>query len=87
MVGDLVSPVGEQHDGVPLLIPIMRGGRRISASPPLSEIRRCATAGLEQLPPPLAALETLPYPVAIADSLRRLAEDCNRRIVAAQAAP
>jgi nicotinate phosphoribosyltransferase len=43
MVGDLVSPVGEQHDGAPLLLPIMRGGRRISASPPFAEIRRCAT--------------------------------------------
>ena len=87
MAGDLVAPVGEQHDGVPLLMPVMRGGRRIAAELPLSEIRRYAAASLQQLPPRLSALETVPYPVAIADSLRRMADDCNQRIAAAQAAP
>jgi nicotinate phosphoribosyltransferase len=87
MAGDLVAPADERHDGVPLLVPVMRGGRRVAPSPPLSEIRRHATAALHHLPPRLAALERSPYPVAIADSLRRLADDCDRRIMAAQAAP
>ncbi|HXP75068.1 MAG TPA: nicotinate phosphoribosyltransferase [Stellaceae bacterium] len=86
MAGDLVAPADEHHDGVQLLVPVMRGGHRIAA-PPLADIRRHAASALRQLPPALAALGTMPYPVAISDSLRRLADDCDRRIVAAQAAP
>jgi nicotinate phosphoribosyltransferase len=86
MARDLIAPAHEQHDGVPLLIPVMRGGKRLAPSPSLPEVRRHAATALDHLPPPLAALETSSYPVAIADGLRRLAEECDRRIAAAQAA-
>jgi nicotinate phosphoribosyltransferase len=86
MAGDLVAPADEHHDGVPLLVPIMRGGQRISA-PPLAEIRLHAKTALRHLPPPLAALEPMSYPVVIADGLRRLADECDRRIAAAQEPP
>jgi nicotinate phosphoribosyltransferase len=86
MASDLVAPADEQHDGVPLLVPVMRGGKRVAALP-LSEIRGHAAAALGDLPPPLAALETWRYPVTITDGLRRLADECDRRIAAAQAAP
>ena len=87
MASDLVAPAGEQHDGVPLLLPVMRGGRRIGAPPPLSEIRRHAAAAQHLLPAPLKALETMSYTVGIADSLRHLADECDRRIEVAQAVP
>lgn len=87
MTGDLVAPVGEPHEGTSLLVPTMRGGRRVGASPSLEEIRRHAVLALKSLPRPLAALETQAYPVAISDGLRRLAADCDRRIAAAQAIP
>lgn len=87
IAGDLVAPTDESHDGIPLLAPVMRRGRRVSASPTLVDIRRDAATALDHLPPGLTALGTMPYPVAISDSLRRLARDCDRRIVAAQAAP
>jgi nicotinate phosphoribosyltransferase len=87
MANDLVAPVDERHDGVPLLVSVMRRGRRVAASPQLAEIRRYSKEALHHLPPQLAALKSIPYPVIIGAGLRRLAEDCDRRILAAQAAP
>jgi nicotinate phosphoribosyltransferase len=85
LAGDVVAPAGERHDGIPLLLPVMRGGRRVAASPSLAEIRAHAKAELDRLPLPLAALEPMSYPVTIADGLRRLAEECDRRIEKAAA--
>ena len=84
LAGDLIAPAQERHAGRALLLPAMRGGRRSPASPPLAEIRRDAAAALKQLPPPLAALEPLHYPVEIAPGLRQLAEECDRRLAAAE---
>jgi nicotinate phosphoribosyltransferase len=84
IAGDLIAPADEHHPGAPLLSPVMRDGKRVAPPPPLSEVRRHAAAELHHLPPPLAALETLAYPVAISDGLQRLAKECNRRIAAAQ---
>jgi nicotinate phosphoribosyltransferase len=81
VIGDLVAPADEHHDGVPLLVPVMRGGRRVAPSPPIVEVRRQAKNALEQLPPPLAPLEPIACPVTIGDGLRRLAEECDRRIL------
>ncbi len=85
--GDLVAPAGEHHDALALLQPVMRRGQRITASPPIVDVRRQAAAALRALPPPLAALQALRYPVVIAESLHRMAEVCDRRIEAAQAPP
>ncbi len=87
MVGDVVAPADEHHAGVPLLVPAMRGGRRVAALPPLAEIRLHVKAALHHLPPSLAALEPMAYSVVITDGLRRLADECDRRIVAAQEGP
>ena len=84
LAGDLVAPADEHHEGVPLLVPIMRGGQRVAATPSLAEIRLRARTELQHLPPALAALEPMVYPVAIADGLRRLADECDRRIMAGQ---
>jgi nicotinate phosphoribosyltransferase len=86
MIGDIVGAADERQEGVPLLVPVMRDGRRLGTAPSLAEIRRHAAAELQRLPPPLAALAPASYPVTIADSLRRLAEECDRRIGASQAA-
>lgn len=87
MAGDLVAPADERHDGTPLLVPVMRGGKRLAAAPSLAEIRWHSAAALHHLPPALAALARTHYPVAIADGLRHLADECDRRIMAAQSAP
>jgi nicotinate phosphoribosyltransferase len=87
MAGDLVAPVDEEHAGTPLLLPVMRGGRRLAPGPSLAELRDHAAASLRQLPPALAGLRPSPYPVAIGEGLRRLAAECDRRIAAAQQLP
>lgn len=86
MNGDLVAPLGESREGVPLLVPVMRGGKRVAAPLAISEVRRHAAAELRRLPSALAALHNVTYPVVITDSLRHLAEECDRRILAMKSA-
>lgn len=80
MAGDVVSLETDEHPGEPLLQPVMRGGRRIAPSPPLSEVRAHAARELDRLPEPLRRLEpATAYPVHIAPALKRLAEEVDRR--------
>jgi nicotinate phosphoribosyltransferase len=59
----------------------MRGGKRLKPSPSLAEIRACAARNLASLPEPLRHLESgTAYPVEITETLRRLAEEVDRRI-------
>ena len=51
----------------------MRGGKRVSSSPTLAEIRERAARDLTRLPERLRKLEPGDYPVKIADALRALA--------------
>lgn len=80
MTGDVVSLETDASPGEPLLRPVMRGGRRIAPSPPLSEVRAHAARELDRLPEPLRRLEpATAYPVHIAPALKRLAEEVDRR--------
>jgi nicotinate phosphoribosyltransferase len=79
MAGDLLALEGGEHDGAPLLKPVMRGGRRVNGHPSLDEIRRHAAGSLQALPAELAALQPLAYRVDIDASLRALADACDRR--------
>jgi len=77
--GDLLSLAAEPREGKPLLVPVMRGGRRIGPLPTLADLRRHAASELERLPAPLKRLEPMPYPVTVDPALRQLAEECDRR--------
>ncbi|MCW5744857.1 MAG: nicotinate phosphoribosyltransferase [Alphaproteobacteria bacterium] len=77
--GDTVATLDDTAPGAPLLVPVMRAGRRLDGLPTLEAARRHAAAQLAALPPALARLEAAPYPVTIAESLRRLADSCDRR--------
>ena len=80
LAGDTLTLADASEPGVPLLQPVMRGGRRLAPSPPLTAIRALVTQQLAALPPGLASLEpALAYPVAIAPALRDLADAVNRR--------
>ena len=76
----LAAVEGDEQAGEPLLIPVMREGRRLGAAEPLERIRERARGGLERLPRRLADLETAsaPYCVDISPALRRLAEEVDR---------
>ncbi len=71
-------------DHQPLLVPVMRGGRRIGPPEPLAEARRRCAANLGWLPPAARTLrEPEPIPVTVSPALEalrdQLARDLHRR--------
>lgn len=76
---DIVAAEGEAPEGEPLLIPVMRRGRRLHPPERLDAVRRRAAAQLAQLPEHLKTLETTApaYRVEIHASLRRLAAEAD----------
>jgi nicotinate phosphoribosyltransferase len=80
IAGDVMSLETDRQSGVPLIEPVMQGGRRIAPAPTLAEIRSRAARELERLPEPMRRLERgAAYPVAVADPLLRLAGEVDRR--------
>jgi nicotinate phosphoribosyltransferase len=87
MLDDLLTldPSVRAGAGEPLIEPVMRGGRRLRPAPSLDEIRRHAKRELERLPAPLRRLEpTMSYKVEIAEDLKDLAAEFDRRLQAAK---
>jgi nicotinate phosphoribosyltransferase len=77
---DIVSVERDDQPGEPLIELVMKGGRRLTPQPTLAEIRAGAARGLERLPDPLRRLEPgASYPVEVADALKRLAAEVDRR--------
>jgi len=78
---DLVTMEAEVVPGTNLLEPVMRGGKRLGASPSTAEIRARATRQLAALPPRLRRLDQAaePYRVDISKALRELAAQVDAR--------
>jgi nicotinate phosphoribosyltransferase len=73
MLGDCIGLEGEQDSGIPLLRPVMRGGRRLVEPPPLGHARELVRTQLDALPAPLHALgAAAPYPVCVSGALQAL---------------
>jgi nicotinate phosphoribosyltransferase len=69
----------EAGDGTPLLVPVMRDGRRVGEAESLDAVRNRIALGLEALPEPLRALDPAPpYPVEVSERLRALAREVDR---------
>ena len=78
---DILSVERDEQAGEPLIELVMKGGRRLTPQPTLAEIRARAARGLERLPDPLRRLEPgASYPVEVADALKRLAAEVDRRL-------
>jgi nicotinate phosphoribosyltransferase len=77
---DVVSVEGDDRPGEPLLVPVMRNGRRLHAPEGLQAIRERAAGQLAKLPEWLRMLESAasPYRVEIASALRKLAAQVDR---------
>lgn len=79
LAGDLLTLADDAPAGTALLAPVMRGGRRLGASPPLAALRHHAAAELARLPTPLAGLVPAPaYAVEVGEPLRALAQQVDR---------
>jgi len=78
MHSDILSLEGDQQEGEPLILPVMKGGRRLTLPEPLQRSRERALAELERLPEPLKSLEAGPvYPVTVAQALKNLASEVD----------
>ena len=83
MTGDVLALQDDHQAGEPLLLPFMRHGKRLAASPILADLRRRAAQGLAQLPESLRRLsDGTTLPVTIAPGLIALAEEVDRRCAA-----
>jgi nicotinate phosphoribosyltransferase len=82
MAGDVLSLESDGQSGEPLIVPAMRGGKRIARAPRLDDIRARAARELARLPEPLRRLEHgTTYPVKVADALVTLAKEADRYTV------
>jgi nicotinate phosphoribosyltransferase len=77
---DVVSLEGDPQPGEPLLIPVMKNGRRLAAPEDLGMVRRRAASQLTKLPDSLAVLDKAPEPyrVEIAQAVRELADEVDQ---------
>ena len=75
MMVDILTIEGDKQPGEPLIVPVMRGGKRIAPAPGLVQIREHAARELARLPPPLTQLQTVAhFTVAVSDALEFLVE-------------
>ena len=79
MRGDVLSLEDDSQNGETLVVPIMRGGKRLKPALSLTEIREHAAAELKRLPSPLKRLEAFEYTVAVSDALKALAQEADHR--------
>jgi nicotinate phosphoribosyltransferase len=79
MEHDIVALEGEDpHGGEPLIVPVMRSGKRINGGVMLDEMRKRTLASYGRLPQSLAAIDTTSiYPVEISAALRSLANQLD----------
>ncbi|MEW6320328.1 MAG: nicotinate phosphoribosyltransferase [Acidobacteriota bacterium] len=81
MAGDVLTVDGDAQEGEALLVPVMRGGRRLAPRESLHAIRARAVRQLGDLPAHLQALETEPaYLVRVAPALVSLTELVDRTV-------
>jgi len=79
MEGDVLTVEGDEQSGEALILPVMRGGRRIAPLPSLEEIRAHCAGQLARLPAHLKRLEGEPrYEAEVAPALREMAAEVDR---------
>jgi nicotinate phosphoribosyltransferase len=79
IAADMVTLETDVQPGEPLIMPMMRGGKRLEPAATLADIRSHAAANLVRLPEPLRQLqEPYEYRVEISGALRELAQQVDR---------
>ncbi len=81
MAGDLLTVEEDVQDGMALLEPVLRDGRRLAPSPGLDLVRAHAARQRATLPERLCRLDgQADYPVTVSEPLRELARAVDRRM-------
>jgi nicotinate phosphoribosyltransferase len=80
--GDVIALEGEAAPGEPLLVPVMRGGRRLGPPEPLKELQQRCRTQIAHLPPVLRELAPVPspYPVRHSARLEAMLEQVRARV-------
>ncbi|PYU25444.1 MAG: nicotinate phosphoribosyltransferase [Acidobacteria bacterium] len=88
-MGDVIALEGEHIGGEPLLVPVMRAGKRVSQVPPLAELQNRCQSQIERLPAEVRALEVSDqaYPVRHSARLETLLEEVRERIARTASRP
>lgn len=80
IAGDTLTTTDDDCDGKPLILPIMRQGKRLAPPESLAVIRARAAEELAALPTALRSLQpAAAYPVTVSRALRSLTEQVDRR--------
>jgi nicotinate phosphoribosyltransferase len=81
LAGDVLALDSERGEGLPLIEPVMRAGKRLAPAPGLAELRARALAVLETLPEALRSLAPAPaaYRPEVTPAVRALADEVDRR--------
>ncbi len=88
IAGGTLSVENDRQPGEPLILPVMRKGRRLHPAAPLAGIRNHAASQLAKLPEALRRLEPgVSCPVQVADVLVRLADETDRRLAQQEQEP
>ncbi len=82
MAGDTLAVADEELPGEPLLVPVMRAGKRVGPLESLEAIRRRTREQLERLPEVYRRLEPAAqsFPLALSDRLQTLIAETDRRL-------
>jgi nicotinate phosphoribosyltransferase len=81
MSGDVLALENSVQSGEPLLQLVMQSGKRVAPSPSLDNVRQHAKRELELLPESLRRIDSgYAYPVEVADELKALAAEVDRRM-------
>lgn len=84
LLSDCVSLESDPQAGEPLLVPVMRSGRRVSPPAVLTDLRTRTSHNVHRLPDRLKALSSAePYEVQISHSLQSLAKTMDEQMVSA----
>lgn len=80
MIGDVLTLEGDVQPGEPLIVPAMRGGRRVAAGESLAAARERVGQALARLPEALRSLTGhAEHPVTVSARLRALAAEVDAR--------
>lgn len=79
--GDVLGLVDQPEAGEPLIVPTLRAGKPVGSCATLAQSRELARSQLARLPERLRALTPAeePYPVVVAEGLRKLAAEIDSR--------
>jgi nicotinate phosphoribosyltransferase len=69
------------NGGEPLLVPVVRGGRRVASEEPIGVLRERCSAGLARLPARFRQIDrTAVYPVRYSKRLQKMLAEVRRRV-------